>query len=206
MAHIPPPSHLLDFGRFTGFELGLDYGQIVHVIPRTGRRVVYTNWAKWVGRFVIQRLKQTPAYDNTKPIEQDVQTWLDALEGQMHTTDIPIVEPTIELPDAYAPSVTTPVIEDGLLALTVNDGTSQAVKEVGDVLFLGSPKRLYKLVAIDGLKWLLTPAVLPLGDTASDRIPQEATSLKVRVLTSTSQYRARAGRGGWDVGIEEVIE
>ena len=206
MAHINPPAHLEDFGRFTGFEMGLTFGQIVHVAPRTGRRTIFTNWARWAGRFVIERLKQVPEYDNTKALEQDVQTWLDAVQGQEHTTTIPIVEPTIEKPTGYNPSILAPQLEDGLLKLTIDDSASRAEKAPGDMVYIGNPRRLYKLVSFSGNDWMLTPGILPQVPLVSDRTPRDVTSINVRLLTSTAQYRAKIGRGGWDVDFEEAID
>lgn len=203
MAHVDPPAHLQSYERFQLFGLGLEVGETTYVIERTGTEVVFTRWARFRGRFVIPRLKQVTEYDNTKALEQDVQTWLNSLMGKKHTTTIPLVEPTIEVPQGWAPVVAAPAIEGAYLALGVDESaTGAATKHVGDVMFVGHPQRLYQLAKVDGTKWLLTPSLLPKGAMFT---PAPATALKVQVLTQTIQTRAKAGRGGWDVPVVEVV-
>lgn len=223
MVHITPPNHLQDFARYSAFDLGLEVDEEVYVIERTGREVVFLNWARWRGRVIIQRLEQVPEYDNTIPRQQDVQTWLDGIQGRGNTTDVPLVEPTIRLPKdnngnlvSWRPVVDIPVLENGFLKLTVDESgpgvTSPVVKHVGDVLKVGNPNRMYKLYDVTGSNWFLTPGIIPKGtqgntnDDLSNRIPLPATSLKVKIITPLSQRRSKGGRGGWDAEFIEVIE
>ena len=210
MAHIDPPSHLRDYRRFQLFELGLEVGETTYPIRRTGDERVFTLWARFRGRFVIPRLKQVTEYDNTEALEQDVQTWLNSLMGRKNTTDIPLVEPTLRLPKDAAgndlpwnPVIGTPVISDPYMNLDINEsGTNPAGKSIGDVMHIGTPKRLYQLTKVTGNVWSFTPSVLPRGTSFE---PAPSTSLKVRVLTQSSQSRSKAGRGGWDIEVVEVV-
>ena len=218
MAHVDPPVHLQNFERFQLFGLGLEVGETTYVIERTGDEVVFTRWARFRGRFTIPRLKQVVEYDNTKALEQDVQTWLNSLMGKKNTTNIPLVEPTIRLPRdvndnviSWDPVISVPAIEGAYLALGVDESATNNInKSIGDVMFVGNPQRLYQLAKVEGTKWLLTPSLLPMGDASLLPInsvfkPAPATTLKVRVLTQTTQTRAKAGRGPWNVEVVEVI-
>ena len=222
MAHLTPPIHLQRWERYTGFALGLEVDETVYTVRRTGIEVAFTNWARWRGRFVIERLKQVDEYDNNdelkdgvidpekqdpqKWVEQDVQTWLDGLQGRKNTTTVPLVEPTIDIPKGWLLTVDDEdtVIKDGLLELTVarTRGTTPAPEagtsiraKAGDMVTIGSPPRLYKLWSVASTKWRLTPSIMPKGN---DHTPSPATFLKVIILSQTRQYRSKAGRSGWD--------
>ena len=210
MAHVDPPAHLQNYERFQLFGLGLEVSETSYVIKRTGNEVVFTHWARFRGRFVIPRLRQVVEYDNTEALAQDVQTWLDSLMGKKNTTTIPLVEPTIRLPQdvsgndlAWAPVISAPAIEGAYMVLDVDESaTNEINKNIGDVMHVGDPQRLYKLAGVTGDKWKLTPSLLPQGTVFT---PSPATSLKVRVLTQTIQTRGKAGRGPWDIDVAEVI-
>ena len=205
MAHIAPPSHLQNYERFTALALGMEVGQDSYQIKRTGRRVVFTYWAHWRGRFIIERLRPVDQYDNTVPMEQDVQTWLDALKLEENTTDVPIVEPTIILPSqSWIPTIDNVVIADGFLQMDITEAVDRvAIKKMGDMVGIGTPERLYKVWGNNGITWMFTPDIIPQSVVL---IPRPVTKMRCRILTQTSQTRRKSGRGGWDVEYEEVIE
>ena len=205
MAHIVPPAHLQSYERFTALALGMEVGQDSYQIKRTGRRVVFTYWARWRGRFIIDRLRPVERYDNMEPMEQDVQTWLDALKLEENTTEVPIAEPTIVLPEqSWVPTVDNVVIADGFLTMDITEGAGRvATKNMGDMVGIGTPERLYKFWGHTGITWMFTPDIMPQSVVVT---PRPVDKMKCRVLTQTSQTRRKSGRGGWDVEYEEVIE
>lgn len=211
MAHITWPA-LSDKKKLARWRLRLQTFEQVWIPPRARRkRSVFILDALYSGSFFVPPQNARLEYDNDTLGQLDLQTLLDAMQGQTNTTDIPLMEPTITVQAGWTPLLTNVRVEDQFCRVMISEtgvpAAQRATKKAGDVLLWGNPPRMYRLFALSGSQWILTPGILPDAPTGVDltaQFPAPATALKVRFTNQVEQERGQSRRGGWDVDFEEA--
>lgn len=156
--------------------------------------------ALFAGYFEIPPQSSTLPEERGTRNQLTVQSWFDAMEGGANTSVLPIKEPTVFIPDGITLTPHNPQMADTVLTLSAIqtgvpvDSEEEVKANVEDLIKLGSPERIYRIIKIDGTAWTLVPGILPLGAIGLIR---PATDMIFQLTNSQEQRRERFSRGPW---------
>ena len=203
MAHITAVA--IDDIKHIGEEaLQLHWEVFIHPIKRTGSHTdpVLSN-AWFEGKFSIPTQNAALKITNDKPGQLDPQAWLDALGIQVNTSDLPLMEPTITIPEGTTVEATSNTIEGTMLKVTPSVTGDSITAASRDLVQIGDPKRTYRIIEIVGTVWTVVPGIMPIGTNPSIT---SVSSIKFEITRRDMVLRTGATRQGISVDWREVIQ